>query len=437
MKFSKRCASLAGTFTVASVLSLTGLAPAADASNLAEAGSGSVTTLSLWQCGSGPGAGSCMGAQYPGLVSRFEASHPNIKIVTRYIPFANLDTVFDEAFAAGSGPDIADVNTSGDYGLFSSKGYLKNISSTIVGLPNVKPSDFYPNEWREAVLPQGTFGIPIDTGTRALYWNKTLFKQAGLAPFGATVTWPQVLKRLKKISALGHGIYGFEYAGGEKWSMLYNNIGPLVFQAGGQFINNVGHARRTPPSAAVEKAVSYWDQLAKYGPASDITQQNQSVPVDAFAKNQAGMYYNGFWDIGSMLSVNPKVQFGVTEMKDVSVDSNTGGWILSVPSFTPSSKMKAIEEFYSYVFAPQNEIDLTGIMPAVKAATPLDKAIEGPQYQIFWNILKEHAQQPVPLTANMYQEGIDILNAVEATELGHSVPSEMSTLQSQLQSLLQ
>ena len=343
--------------------------------------------------------------------------------------------MFDEAFAAGSGPDIADVNTSGDYGLFSSKGYLKNISSTIVGLPNVKPSDFYPNEWREVVLPQGTFGIPIDTGTRALFWNKTLFKEAGVAPFGATATWAQVLDAAKKISALGHGINGFEYAGGEKWSMLYNNIGPLVFQAGGQFINNSATAAFAT-SPAVEKAVSYWDQLAKYGPASDITQQNQSVPVDDFAKNLAGMYYNGFWDIGAMLSVNPKVQFGATEMKDVSVDSNTGGWILSVPSFTPSSKMKAIEEFFSYVFSPQNEIDLTGIMPAVKAATPLDKAIEGPEYQIFWNILKEHAQQPVPLTANMYQEGIDILNAVEATELGHSVPSEMTSLQSQLQALL-
>ena len=95
-----------------------GLTPAAGAA-------AAPVTINLWQCGSGPGAGSCMGAQYPGLVSRFEASHPNIKIVTRYIPFANLDTVFDEAFAAGSGPDIADVNTSGDYGLFSSKGYLE------------------------------------------------------------------------------------------------------------------------------------------------------------------------------------------------------------------------------------------------------------------------------------------------------------------------
>lgn len=396
---------------------------------------GSTTELTLWQCGSGPGANSCMGAGYPGLVSRFEKSHPGIIINTRYVPFANLDTVYAEAFAAGAGPDIVDVNTSGEYGLFTSKGYLKDISKTIVGLPNVKPSDFYPNEWKEAVLSQGTFGIPIDTGTRALYWNKTLFKEAGLAPFGSTVSWAQVLNAARKISALGHGISGFEYAGGEKWSMLYNNIGPLVFQAGGQFINDSA-TKAYATSPAVEKAVAYWDQLAKYAPSSDITQQNQSVPVDDFAKNLDGMYYNGFWDIGGMLSVNPKVQFGETEMKDVSVDSNTGGWILSVPSAVPSSKMKAIEEFFSYVYAPQNEIDLTGIMPAVKASTPLDKAIEGPQYQIFWDILKTHAQQPVPLTANMYQEGIDILNAVEATELGHPVRAEMQTLQSQLQSLL-
>jgi ABC-type glycerol-3-phosphate transport system substrate-binding protein len=370
------------------------------------------------------------------LISRFEASHPGITVTTRYVPFANLDTVYAEGFAAGAGPDIIDLNTSGEYGLFTSKGYLKDISSTIVGQPNVAPSDFYPNEWKEVVLTQGTFGVPIDTGTRALYWNKTLFKKAGVAPFGSTVSWGQVLAAAQKISKLGHGISGFEYAGGEKWSMLYNNIGPLVYQAGGEFINPSA-TKAYAASPAVEKAVAYWDQLTKYAPASDVTQQNQSVPVDDFAKNLDGMYYNGFWDIGAMESVNPKIQFGETEMKNVSVDSNTGGWILSVPAAVPSSKMKAIEAFFSYVFAPRNEIDLTGIMPAVKASTALDKAIQGPEYQIFWNILKTHAQQPVPLTANMYQEGVDILNAVEATELGHSVTSEMGTLQSQLQSLLQ
>jgi multiple sugar transport system substrate-binding protein len=386
------------------------------------------TTLSIWSCTG------CWGTKFPSVLKQFEKAHPNIKITTREIPFASYDTTLAEAFASGSGPDVVWINTSGDYGLYSSKGYLKNIATSIVGAPDVQSSDFYPNEWKEVVLQQGIFGIPIDTGTRALYWNKTLFKKAGLAPFGSTVTWQQVLTAAQKINALGGGISGFSYAGGEKWSMLYNNIGPLVFEAGGQFVNNSA-TQAYATSSAVETAVSYWDKLAAYAPKSDITQQNQSVPVDTFAANKTGMYYNGFWDISAMLQANPKLQFGETEMKDVTVDSNTGGWILSVPAAVSSSKLPAIRDLYSYVFAPQREISLTGIMPAVKASTKLDTAIEGPQYQLFWNILKEHAQQPLPLTKNMYTEAIDILNAVEQTELGHSVPSTMASLQQQLSGL--
>jgi multiple sugar transport system substrate-binding protein len=387
------------------------------------------TQLTVWSCTG------CWGPKFPAVLRQFQAAHPKVKISTRTIPFASYDTVLSEAFASGSGPDVVWINTSGDYGLFSSKGYLKDISSSVVGAPNVRAPDFYPSEWQEVVLRQGTFGIPIDTGTRALYWNKTLFKQAHLAPFGATVTWAQVLHAAQKINALGGGVSGFRYAGGEKWAMLYNNIGPLVFEAGGQLINNAA-TQAYATSAPVAHAVSYWDQLIRYAPKADITQQNQTVAVDAFAADKAGMYYNGFWDIAAMLQVNPKLQFGETLMKDVTVDSNTGGWILSVPSYVSSQKMAAIRELYSYVFAPQREISLTGIMPAVKASTSLDKAIEGPQYQLFWNILSEHAQQPLPLTANMYGEAIDVLNAVEHTELGQSQQASMATLQQQLTALL-
>ena len=392
-------------------------------------GSSGKTTLSVWSCTG------CWGTSFPAVLGKFHKAHPNITITTRTIPFANYDTVLSEAFASGNGPDVIWINTSGDYGLFSSKGYLKNIAGSIVGAPNVKQADFYPNEWREVVLRQGIFGIPIDTGTRVLYWNKILFKKAGLAPFGTTVTWQQVLSAAQKINALGGGVSGFRYAGGEKWSMLYNNIGPLVFEAGGQFIN-ASATQAAATSAPVEKAVAYWDKLASYAPKADVTQQNQSVPVEAFSTNKAGMYYNGFWDIPAMLQANPRVQFGESLMKDVTVDSNTGGWILSVPSFVPAAKMTAIRDLYSYVFAPQREIDLTGIMPAVKASTPLDKAIEGPRYQLFWTILREHAQQPLPLTANMYGEATEILNAVERTELGQSVPSAMTSLQQRLTALL-
>jgi len=422
-------ATLRRTLSLMGAATLIAAAAAACSSSPSPSSSSGTTQLTIWSCTG------CWGTTFPAVLNQFEKAHRNIKISTRAIPFASYDTVLSEAFAAGSGPDIVWINTSGDYGLFSSKGYLKDISGSIVGAPNVRQSDFYPNEWKEVVLRQGTFGIPIDTGTRALYWNKTLFKQAHLAPFGTTVTWPQVLNAAQKINALGGGVSGFRYAGGEKWAMLYNNIGPLVYEAGGQLVNNSA-TQAYATSAPVQQAVAYWDKLIAYAPKADITQQDQTVAVDAFASNKAGMYYNGFWDIPTMLQANPKLQFGESLMKDVTVDSNTGGWILSVPSYVDSSKLAAIRDLYSYVFAPQREITLTGIMPAVKASTPLDKSIEGPQYQLFWNILKEHAQQPLPLTANMYGEAIDVLNAVESTELGQSVPSAMGSLQQKLGALL-
>lgn len=387
------------------------------------------TNLTIWSCEG------CWGTNFPNVLKQFQTAHPNIKISTRTIPFASYDTTLAQAFASGSGPDVVWINTSGDYGLFSSKGYLKDISTSVVGAPNVQESDFYANEWKEVVLPQGIFGIPIDTGTRALFWNKTLFKEAGVAPFGTTVSWQQVLNAAAKVNALGGGVAGFRYAGGEKWSMMYNNVGPLVFEAGGQFVNNAGTVAYAT-SAPVERAISYWDQLASYAPKSDLTEQDQSVAVSAFAANKAGMFYNGFWEIPTMMAANPKLQYGVSLMKDVTIDSNTGGWILSVPSYVDSSKMPAIRDLFSYVFAPQREIYTTSIMPAVKASTKLDTAISGPQYQLFWNILAEHAQQPLPLTQNMYTEATDILTAVQQTQLGHSVSSSMASLQQQLEGLV-
>ena len=363
--------------------------------------SSSPVNLTIWSCDG------CWGTNFPTVLQQFHAAHPNVKISTRTIPFASYDTTLAQAFAAGSGPDVVWINTSGDYGLFSSKGYLKDISSSIVGAPNVQQSDFYPSMWQEVALRQGIFGIPIDAGTRALYWNKALFKQAGLAPFGSTVSWQQVLDAAAKINTLGGGVSGFRYAGGEKWAMMYNDIGPLVFEAGGQFVDNSA-TQAYATSAAVQRAVSYWDKLASYAPKSDITEQDQSVAVSAFANGKAGMYYNGFWEIPTMLQANPKLQYGVSLMKDVTVDSNTGGWILSVPSYVDSSKLPAIRDLYSWVFAPQREISTTSIMPSVKASTALDKAIAGPQYQLFWNILAQHSQQPLPLTQNMYQEATDI-----------------------------
>lgn len=426
---SRRLSAVAvGAFIPA--LAVAGITACGSAAASGRAASSTVT-LNVWQCGSSPADG-CLGPEWPKLVAAFEKANPGIKINNRYVPFANIDTVFDQALAAGSGPDVLDVNSSGEYGLFAAKGYLKKLNGSVVGLPHIQASSFFSSLWKQAALKQGTFGIPVDTGTRVLFWNKTLFKQAHLAPLGKTTSWATVLSDAKKISALGNGISGFRYAGGEKWAMMYNNIGPLVFEAGGNFINPSG-TKASADSPAVVKAVSYWDQLVKTAPRSDATQQNQAVAMQAFAANKAGMFYNGFWNIPEMKQANPKLKFGETLMKDKTVASTTGGWLLSVPSYVPASKMDAIKKFYAFMYQPKHEALLTNIIPAEKAAAPLAKSIRGPEFNLFYYILNKNSAQPIPMTQNMFQQAVDIFQSVQATQLGQAKPSNaMKALQGKL-----
>jgi multiple sugar transport system substrate-binding protein len=46
-----------------------------------------------------------------------------------------------------------------------------------------------------------------------LWYNKTLFRRAGLNPDKPPASYAQILSDARKITALGHGIHGFSFAG--------------------------------------------------------------------------------------------------------------------------------------------------------------------------------------------------------------------------------
>ena len=77
MKHATRsCISLASSLATVAAVSFTGLAPAASAADLAGQATAPVT-INLWQCGSGPGAGSCMGAAVPGAGKSLRGQPPD------------------------------------------------------------------------------------------------------------------------------------------------------------------------------------------------------------------------------------------------------------------------------------------------------------------------------------------------------------------------
>src|SRR4051794_12079103 len=296
--------------------------------------------LALSACGSGAGSGSGSATEVnfwavegndnlKPYVDAYNKSHPNGRVKLREIPFANFDTALNQAFSAGSGPDLVFVN-SVTLGTFASKGFLSDISKIVPLTGDLAPGNFYPG-FIDATKWKGTqIALPLDTGSRVLQFNKKLFEKAGVAPFGDTVTWDQMVAAAQKIRALGKDYQGYCFAAGQNWLALYEGIGPYIHQAGGSVFDD-GLTKSTISSPAAIKAFSTYKALAATGDQSDIVAQSTDECTEKLGAGTVGMQMGGFWALPSDKQATDKFELGQSLPMDSTVYSSTGGWTLSVP----------------------------------------------------------------------------------------------------------
>jgi sn-glycerol 3-phosphate transport system substrate-binding protein len=154
-----------------------------------------------------------------------------------------------------------------------------------------------------------TWGIPFQRSTVVLYWNKELFKAAGLDPNKAPATWAEMLDVAKKLTvkdAAGkitqYGVQipssGFPY-----W--LFQG---LAIQNGVAMANETGNAVKFDDPAVIE-ALQYWIDLTKQGVHPSGIVEWGTTPKDFFEKKVAMMWTT----TGNLTNVrtNAKFDFGV------------------------------------------------------------------------------------------------------------------------------
>jgi len=413
----QRLAFLAST-AMAAALALTGC------STGSSGGSGAVKTLSLWVP-----AGTATIAPY---VASFNKSHSGYKVTVREIPFASYDTALGQAFSAGQGPDLAQINGT-SMPSFAGKGFLQPITPIIGSAGDLATSNLYPNLYSAAAFNGKQVSVPIDTGTRVLQYNKKLFAKVGVADFGATATYPEILAAAQKIRALGSTYQGFCYVGGVKEYTINSNMGPFVIQSGGSFVNS-SDTQATLDSPAAIAGVTFFKNLALTGDKSDIVATSSAPCVEGMGNGTVGMQFDGFWDIPPAKST---FQLGQTLPVGKTVYSSTGGWVLGVPSYVKSDKYAALRTFVTDIYKPDNLVKFTGLMPATKSGRGAATALKAPQYDLYWKILNENADNPIPLTDKLVAQGNLLTSALQSILQGsESVPDALSKANKALQATL-
>ncbi|MBN9469530.1 MAG: ABC transporter substrate-binding protein [Bosea sp.] len=214
-------------------------------------------------------------------------------------------------------------------------------------------ASFFPGFMENSQTGGKTWGIPFQRSTVVLYWNKELFKEAGLDPETPPKTWAEQLafaQKLTKRDAAGNvtqwGIQipssGFPY-----W--LFQG---LSTQAGAILANAAGDKTDYANPAVVE-ALQYWVDLAqkhKVHPTGIV--EWGTTPRDFFERKVAMMWTT----TGNLTNVrsNAKFPFGVGLLPaGKRLGSPTGGGNFYISKKASKAEQEAAFKFVRWITTPE------------------------------------------------------------------------------------
>lgn len=157
------------------------------------------------------------------VVSDFEAEYPNVDVDLVNAGTGNDQyTALQNAIAAGKGvPDVAQVEY---YALpqFALSDAVADLSS--FGADELDGT-FTPGPWNAVQQGEGVYGLPMDSGPMALFYNEEVFTQHGIE---VPTTWDGFVEAARALHAADPNVYITNDTGDAGFTTS------LIWQAGGQ-----------------------------------------------------------------------------------------------------------------------------------------------------------------------------------------------------------
>jgi multiple sugar transport system substrate-binding protein len=160
------------------------------------------------------------------IIQLFEADHPNIHIQTFHRPY---DVYFKELRAKfEAGEPMPDVLFWSEVPVDVSKGYFMDLTP-LMQAENYDLDDFFPGLLVHFKVRQAVYGLPRDSDTKVIYYNKRLFNQAGL-PYPKTGwTWNDLRETSLKLKEANVAPYSFAYEVNSWWMLWMWQNGIQIF----------------------------------------------------------------------------------------------------------------------------------------------------------------------------------------------------------------
>ena len=317
------------------------------------------------------------------LIKDFQKANPDITVKHVTVPYDNYRTRIAAAVPAGEGPDVTQLfyGWLGDY--IDAK-LLQPLPADLFDTAAIDRG-FFPFVQGMKVKGQ-YYALPTAVRSLALFWNRKLFRDAGLdadKPPATLADLVDVARKTTKRDAAGNlltaGI-ALDTAGPDvQWirQVLVNQFGGMPYSADGRKV--------TYNSAAGVAAVQWYIDLIGKEKVSELGFLTDGVT--AFRSGRAAMTIDGSFRLGAF-DGQKGLDYGVTELPGrEGVRSNFASyWVNGITAKAKGEKLAAASKFLAFITTPaamQMWMETVGELPARVDLAQTDAVRNHPKYGPF------------------------------------------------------
>lgn len=344
------------------------------------------------------------------IIADFNASQDEIEVKHTFSPWGDIWTKELAAIAAGNPPDVVinDINATATRG-------LENQAMNLAEFTGDDFSEkFYPELWNATLYEGDSYGIPFNTDTRVLFYNKDAFKEVGLDPEKPPTTWAELEEYAAKLDVKNGddydrlGFYPLWGVGYDVWLLNANGENYFGKDNSAETVNV-----NTERNVEVLNWLKSWRERIGENVVNSYQAQIDSQQGNPFFSGDLAMIVQQPTFYTQIREYAEDLNFGVALLPEYKEGNGHiswgGGFVAEIPegSSDPEAAWKFIEyltgaEAQEY-WAVKNFDNVANIEAAESAATSDELSEEGQMvYQKAVESMENTLLTPAPVTAPGY-----------------------------------
>lgn len=240
------------------------------------------------------------------VITDYNNSQDTYEVTAKYVPFADFKKQLSIGASADELPDIA-ILDSPDHASYATMGIFEDLTGKF------DVDNYYEGAVNSCTLDGKLYGVPFGVNCLALYYNEDMLNAAGCS---VPTTWDELMETAKAVTT--------DSVSGLAFCSVQNEEGTFNFTP---WLWSTGASSYEMDSDGGIRALTFAKELIDSGVMSkECTNWTQGDVMNQFIAGNVAMMVNGPWQIPTMQSEAPNLNWKVTLIpKDTEYASCLGG----------------------------------------------------------------------------------------------------------------